>query len=156
MRLNLLSLLTMLAALALLLLAGCGEKKGEETRFTTLYNGTFKTNCAQCHYPNSPHNNDYNLQVDFSTIDNAYSSLTTLKSVDASQGSEAKCAGINLVVAANPSSSFLLTRIDDAYCTPNYANKVGCTPTKHSEGKTAISAAEKASIIAWINEGAQK
>ncbi|MBF0362827.1 MAG: hypothetical protein HQK49_17545 [Oligoflexia bacterium] len=133
-------------------IVSCSDKKEPpESRFTTLYNGTFKPNCLSCHAPGNDVYDNSGVKLDFTTKELAYSTLTTKNSASPSNQ---YCRDIPYASARDVNNSYLLAVLISTYNTTNYASKVNCVPYNVHLLDQNLSQTEKDSIVAWINEGA--
>lgn len=143
---------------ALFLLTRCGQQSTTTTvsgTFTDVYTNTLSTDCVSCHNPtNGAATLDNNTTIDFSSQSQAYTTLTA--GVVAGMVKAPTCGGLQLVVASNPTNSYVLATMFSTYNTANFAGKNGCTPYNHANyGNFNLSAAEQTSIVNWIQNGAQ-
>lgn len=143
-------------AAGVLILSNCGKK--EETpapgTFGSVYSISSTSNCSSCHrYPSTGSAEVQGARVDFSSKASLYAALTAQFS--AGSGSGAACSTVRLVQAGNASSSMLTALLFSDLSSTNFAGAGGCTPSRAHDGSLNLTADERASIIAWINNGAQ-
>lgn len=146
------NLLGILAGAWVLALNGCGQL-AELTpgTFSNVYSNTLKS-CAQCH--DGTDASVENGTVDFSSQALAYETLLagTVSGITAA----GTCAGVKLVDAGSPSTSYLLAVLFADYASgTGFAGDGDCVPyATHLEDQN-VSASEKASMVQWIQDGAQ-
>ncbi|MBF0297326.1 MAG: hypothetical protein HQK51_01315 [Oligoflexia bacterium] len=141
--------------LFLTLTYGCSKNNDTAipaSRFTNLYENTFKPNCIRCHVPGQDPYDNLGVKLDFSTKEKAHSTLTTLKCAGQSS---TFCADIPYVTARDLNQSYLVAILNRTYNNiTNYAGKVNCVPYNIHIIDQHLTTEEQNSIIAWINEGA--
>ena len=145
-----------LATMSVLFLSGCGEisklTEGTTTSgtFSDVYTKTLNNDCIQCH--DGADTNQFG-NLDFSSQTKAYESLTSGTVSGPSSGNI--CAGVKLVDAGVPASSYLLaTLFTDYTASSNYAGVATCIPYNAHALLDALSSSKKASLVAWVTSGA--
>lgn len=136
-----------------LLLNGCSQSEGPKSgTFGNVYANTLSTTCRSCHQPGGTAYSSYNVLLDFSSQNNAYSTL--LGRTVSGTSSVGTCGGIRIVSPSAPTSSYLAAVTVSSYNTSNFAGVNGCTPLNSHLTAYPLSASEQTSLIAWINAGA--
>jgi hypothetical protein len=140
-------------AVMALSLVDCGQSPFEPASgtFGSVYKTIQTANCAVCHVPGG---NNGNSTLDFSTQTTTFTTLTS-NFVTATSSSGA-CGSVKIVVSGNPSKSYLLATLFSDYSSNDFAGVTGCTPYNgHSDAVLggSLSADEKASFVAWIQNG---
>ena len=134
-------------------LTNCGDKNADTTNtFSSIYAATFKTACIQCHVPGTSTYVTNGVHLDFTSATTAYTTLTT--NTVAGSSSIGTCAGIKIVAASAPTSSYLLGVLFQDYHVNNFAGVSGCTTYATHLTDQNISSTQKSAIIAWITAGA--
>lgn len=149
-------LVTVLVALGL---AGCGSSPSPTASTTTEFSKVWTIvqakNCNTCHNASNSASatNGFGV-INFASQATAYATLTggsTVKGVSAS----GNCGSVKLVAAANPTTSYLAGILFSDYNISNFGGVTGCTTAYNSHYSNAtFSDADKATIIAWIKDGA--
>jgi hypothetical protein len=138
-----------LAAASALTLMDCGKALGPASgTFGNVYE-TLKSDCIECHVPGG------SGLVSGSTFDvtSATTAYNTLLS-DTAHTAAPECAGVKLVVANTPTSSYLAAVLFSDYNINSFAGVANCKPITRHHSDLNLSADEKTSILAWINGGA--
>lgn len=136
-----------------LLLNGCSKSEGPKSgTFGNVYANTLSTTCRSCHQPGGTAYASYNVLLDFSSQNNAYSTL--LNRTVSGSSSVGTCGGIRIVSPSAPTSSYLAAVTVSSYSTSNFAGVSGCTPLNSHLTAYPLSSSEQTSLIAWINAGA--
>ena len=139
---------------------GCGSQTGADANsvnytagtFTAVYNQTLKTACIECHVPSGSAYVNNGVLLDFSSQSNAFTSLR-LRSVTGAS-STGTCSGVMIVSSGQPANSYLVGVLNPAYNYANFGGHSGCTPYSAHLQDQNLSAAEQASIVSWIQQGA--
>jgi hypothetical protein len=149
----------LLLAGLVLILARCGNNSGPASgTFGNVYQNTLSKECVQCHQPGSSQGFNAGTHLDFSTQAQAYATLTSgstskVSSTDAATG----CPGVAIVVASNPSASYLTATLFSDQAAKYQSSPAGCTsPYNHITTQNInLSTDEENSIVTWIQNGAQ-
>lgn len=129
-----------------ILLSGCGS----ESKFTVLYEGTFKKECAECHVATGEVYTDTGVLLDFTSQETAYKTLT--EGASSGQSSDV-CAGVAYVVKSKPDESYLAAVLFEDKSKDDFV-KAGCTPYNLHHSDVSLKAEEKEAILKWITDGA--
>lgn len=143
-----------------LVLSRCGTQTNSAASgtFTDVYNSTLNVSCGSCHVPGGKPAAD-GASIDFTSKATAYNTLTTLKVTGSvakgTCGSVPLVAGVGTASTNNAAASYMPYVLFSDYTAP-ITGAGGCTPYSLSihGGGLNLSAAQEASILAWINAGA--
>jgi len=160
--LKLLVQLTSVVALTIVL-SNCGNNKSTSSQtaldstpgtFTNVYQiFTQSHNCNQCHVPGAPAFDQNGVKFDLTSQATAFSTL--VNQGISGQSSTGICGGVAEVVPGSPQTSYLAAVLDAAYNTAGFAGVGTCQPFNGHLESEALSADETASIVSWIQGGAQ-
>ncbi|MEN9810193.1 MAG: hypothetical protein RLZZ488_1760 [Pseudomonadota bacterium] len=150
---------TCLLSLAFLLASCDMEEKKEAapdlSKFSGLYS-SYLSGCKECHEPNNVTYKEQVLNLDMSSEETAYTSLTSTANI--ARWASLGCDPVKYVNASSSSGSILYA-ILDAETADAFGNGA-CKPLKHtrSNGGEANdpSAEQKQAIKAWIDKGAPR
>ncbi|MEY3903020.1 MAG: hypothetical protein RL189_2326 [Pseudomonadota bacterium] len=125
------------------------------SKFSGLYS-SYLTGCKECHEPDNVVYKEQVLNLDMSSEEKAYASLTSTANI--ARWSSLGCAPVKYV-NANSSSGSILYAILDAETADSFGSGA-CKPLKHTRtnGGEANdpSAEQKQAIKAWIDKGAPR
>ena len=120
-----------LLCVAVVLFNRCGTSPSDPApppagSFAHVYSILQTANCNECHTPGGSASQSQ-VTLDFTSPSTAYTSLTT-STVSAQDATS--CSGIKIVVAGNPSKSYLAAVLSSTYYSggSNFSEKSGCTP----------------------------
>jgi hypothetical protein len=141
----------------LMALVDCGsnnsstDSNGTSPNFTSIYSTILSPLCVQCHQPGGAAVQQ-GVNLDFTSQASAYQGLTT--SHVSSINESGTCGSVPLVSAGNPSASYLLAVVAQAYNIPNFAGANGCTPLASHIENGYVNQSQAGAIAAWIHQGA--
>lgn len=145
-----------LAAVAALVVS-CGDKKEsvDLDKFSGLYS-SYLSSCKDCHEPNNVVYSENVRNLDMSSEDAAYRTLTSTANI--MRWSGLGCASVKYVEASAASRSLLYAILDvptaDSFATG------ACKPLYHTKENGGVantpSAEQKQKIKEWINKGAPR
>jgi hypothetical protein len=148
-------LLPLIAAFLAVALVRCGKTPTSTPAsgtFGSVYSTFNSAGCAECHAPSVSASAAHGSSLDLSSQSAAYSTLVGTK-VTATD-STSTCGNVSLVVAGNPSQSYLAAVLFSSYNTANFVES-GCTPYNAHLSDQHLTSDEQTSIISWIQNGAQ-
>jgi hypothetical protein len=141
----------------LVVAASCGKKEEsvDLSKFSGLYSSYLKS-CSECHEPNNIVYKDQVKNLDLSTEDAAYASLTSIADIPRLSG--LGCTSVRYVQAGAASKSILYAILDSS--TADSFDSGACKPLKHTQADGGVanspSAEQKQAIAEWINKGAAR
>jgi hypothetical protein len=139
------------------LLSQCGSDSSETKApatlsFTSLHQANVFSDCKTCHVPEGEVYTN-GVEIDFTSLDTAYTTLTTLKSASPSN---AACSDIDYVTARTPTSSYLAAVIIEEFNTSGFADKENCEPYNVHIEESYLTTAQQNDVKKWITDGAGK
>lgn len=146
-------LLTLAAgAVATLFMAGCAQQTDSNANsFQQVYDASFSVTCMNCH---SGAGSSSGTNLDFTSADAAFAGLINVAVQIPSNPS--KCGGVRRVVPGDATNSYLMGVLFSEDNRNNFAGSSGCQPPTTHLSLVNLSAAERSSIMAWINSGAAR
>jgi hypothetical protein len=144
-------------------LSNCGSKISSQSQtaldstpgtFTNVYQiFTQSHNCNQCHVPGAPAYDQNGVKFDVTSQATAFATL--VNQPISGQSSTGICGGVLEVVPGSPQTSYLAAVLDAAYNSASFAGVGTCAPFNGHLESEALSADEIASVVSWIQGGAQ-
>lgn len=135
-------------------LPGCSPSPAGSTAttFTEVYNASFSVTCVNCHNPG--HADYADTGLDFTNGDTAYNTMVNV--LVSGPANPTTCGTVRRVNPGSAATSYLLGVLFSQDNTNNFAGVTNCRPPNAHIGYSNLSQAERTSIIAWINNGANR
>lgn len=131
------------------------DQEADLTKFSGLYS-SYLSGCKECHEPNNVVYKEQVLNLDMSSEDKAYASLTSTANI--TRWSSLGCDTVKYVKAGSSTSSILYAILDAD--TADAFGSGACKPLKHTRDDggeaNSPSAEQKRAIKTWIDKGAPR